>query len=154
MTVLVRVRPLYASALLLALLGLAAYLVVPPYLGRRDRAAVARANAIVAALRAPAGATERSASDCHGDNLRCYHVARGVDEVAAEMAAALRTASGEAPDESCDEYTHPRGLPMRSCVLHVWTAREHAAVVMVTTAARRVDRAYVADGTYVHVSAG
>lgn len=148
-----RARPLYLATLLLALAGLAAYLVVPPKVDRAERASLERARAVATAFRAPAGGRPRV--DCNSDVLRrCWSVDRKPDAVAAELAAALETASGVEPEKVCTDYTHPRGLPMRSCVLRVLTGHGHAATASATTNVVKVGDAFVAQGSSVDVAGG
>lgn len=150
-----RARPLYLAALLLAVLGLAAYLVVPAAIGRRDSAALIRAQGIAAGVHEPRDATVLGITECRGDNDRCLHVPRDVDAVTAEMAAGLRVTAGKAPEQRCEDFVHPAGVPMRSCVLHARTGHGHVAVVDITTAVRRVGpKQYRADGARIHISAG
>lgn len=137
-----RARPLFLVALAVTLAGLAAYVVVPPALGRQHRAAIAEAQRLATALPDPAGATPTPPRECNGGILRCVHVARDPDAVAAEMAAGLAGVAGRAPATSCEEHVvpGPKPFPARSCQVRLTTGRGHAVLVMVDTRVRRVGK--------------
>lgn len=148
-----RARPFYLAGLAVALLALAAYLVVPGAIGREHRRAEARAAAIVAALRDPAGATVRPPHACVLGSLRCLHVTRDAGDVVAEMAAALRAASGAEPRVQCDTEWTTRSARLVRCILAADTGRGHGVFVFVDTAIRVVRPWSVEpDGTDVGVS--
>lgn len=151
-----RVRPLYRVLLLAALAGLVAYLVVPPAIGRRDRAALRRARALAAAFPDPRGATARPPGDCHGDDVvRCTLVHRPVDDVAAEAEAWLR-ARGAKVRTMCDTLPHLNrpDIVHRDCLVGGETGHGHVVFVHVMTNVVRVAGEPRVSGTRVDVSAG
>jgi hypothetical protein len=140
-----RTRSRYLAGLLVAVLALAAYLAVPAAIGRQHRRAQARAAAIAAAVRDPAGGTVRTPRSCVVGALRCVHVGRAADEVAAEMTAALRAASGREPRAQCETFWSTLSVRTYHCILAVDTGRGHAVFVFVDPAPR-------AKGTDVGIS--
>ena len=128
------VRRAYVAALVLALAALVAYLVIPAELGRRDRAAIARAHRIADAL------PEIRTAD------------RDPDTVTADVVTELR-AMGHRAASLCAEGLRLRdGTQMRDCWVRTETGRGHGVLVMVHSGFVVVDGKPAVRGSTIDVS--
>lgn len=147
----VSVRPAYVVALVLALAGLAAYFVVPAELGRRDRAALARAHRLARALPDVPGATSEGIR-CTPEEIRCTRSERDPDTVAAELVTAFRTRGYRATSECGNGLLANSPNPLRDCRVGAETGRGHGVLVVVLSAWEYVNRAVVHKGSTMNVS--
>lgn len=145
-----RARPVYVAALLLALAGLAAYVVVPGMIGRSHAAALARAHRAAAAMADPPGSTARPPGDCQ-NAVRCLRSDADPDAVTAQITAALR-ATGLDARGTCEPSMSLRNEALRDCFVRAETGRGHGVFAFVHTDVRREGDTIRIDGSFVSIT--
>jgi hypothetical protein len=148
-----RLRPSFVVALVVAVLGAGAALVVPPALARVDASHREHAFDEARAVPAPEGVT--TATDCHGDGIvACWQSDQSVDDLTDTLLGSMQRRTDEPVERTCIPAPVGHADTARSCFLALRDG-DHGVFVFVDPRVDQdeVDGGVVVTGAVVSVTA-